>query len=386
MAQRVLDLRPVRTTNSRASLWSLISRVDILLVTVTIVLSGIGALMVYSATRYKLELAGIRPTYLVDHQAEYLIVALLAMGVVAFFDYHHYEELGPLAAIAVFLGLLAVYTPLGSRALGAQRWLQVGPIQIQPSAFGALAMILAVGTYCNRHQEDLSLRHLVIILGVSAIPVFLVYKQPDLGSAIVMLITLFAMLVGAGFRARYLFGLVAVGVIMVIAAIKLGVLHHYQMERLITFLNPHSSQQGTAYNLTESKIAIGSGGIHGTGLFHGPQTNLAYVPSQQTDFIFTAVGEQLGFIGSAAVIALYGIMMWRIFRIARTARDYYGRLISYGVLALISFSVFEGIGMTIGLTPVAGIPLPFMSYGGSGVLAFGIGIGLALNVYARRFR
>jgi rod shape determining protein RodA len=374
--------------------------VDVVLSFATLALAALGVLMVYSATRGKLELAGADPHYYLKKQLIYSIVGLGVLVAVVLIDYHQFEILGAIAYGAVLLGLLAVLSPIGSTALGAARWIQLGSFQLQPSAFATLALILATAAFLRRHQGAIRLRHVLVLLVMTGIPILLVYKQPDLGTAIVMAVVLLVMMVVAGVKGRYLTALALLAVLGVIAVVQVGVLKQYQLDRLTSFVHQtpagqtvtaapgsnSSSNQKSTYNLAQSKIAIGSGGTTGKGLFNGSQTNLSYVPEQQTDFIFTAVGEQLGFVGAAALLALFGIMVWRILRIAQTARDSLGTLLCAGVLGLIGLSVFQNAGMTMGIMPITGIPLPFMSYGGSATIAFFAAIGIVLNVGMRRFR
>jgi rod shape determining protein RodA len=376
--------------------------VDVLLAFATLAVAALGVVMVYSATRGKLELAGADPRFYLKKQLIYAIIGLAVMVVVILVDYHHFEILGVLAYGAVLLGLLAVLSPIGSSALGSQRWFQVGSFQLQPSAFATLALILAMASYLRRRQGAIMLRHVIVLLLMAGIPILLVYRQPDLGTAMVMAASLLVMMVVAGVKGRYLAALGLLAVLGIVAVVQLGVLKQYQINRLTSFVhqtpagqttpaaqggnNPTNQSQQSTYNLAQSKIAIGSGGTTGKGLFNGSQTNLNYVPEQQTDFIFTAVGEQLGFLGAASLLALFAIILWRILRIAQTARDNLGTLLCGGVLGLIGLSVFQNAGMTMGIMPITGIPLPFMSYGGSATIAFFAAIGIVLNVGMRRFR
>jgi rod shape determining protein RodA len=376
---------------------------DVLLVSATLAVAAMGVVMVYSATRAKLELDGADPAFYLKKQLIYAIIGLVVMVVVILIDYHNFEVLGVIAYGAVLLGLLAVLSPLGSKALGAQRWFQVGSFQLQPSAFATIALILAMAAYLRRHQGAIMFRHVVVLLFMAGIPILLVYEQPDLGTAMVMAASLLVMMVVAGVKGRYLTALAVLAALAVFGVVQLGVLKQYQVNRLTSFVHQtpagqtvpatqggpanNTSQQST-YNLQQSKIAIGNGGTTGKGLFNSSasQTNLSYVPEQQTDFIFTAVGEQLGFVGTATVLALFGIIVWRILRISQTARDSLGALLGGGVLGLIGLSVFQNAGMTMGIMPITGIPLPFMSYGGSSTIAFFAAIGIVLNVGMRRFR
>ncbi len=224
---------------------------------------------------------------------------------------------------------------------------------------------------------------------MAGIPIFLVLLQPDLGTAMIMVIVLLVMLAVAGLPIRILVMLLIGTVLVVLFAVESGLLHHYQIARVTAFLSPNSTSnnpyvKSAIYNLNEAKSAIGSGGVFGSGIGHGAQTNLGYVPEQQTDFIFTAVGEQLGFVGSVGVLALLGVIAWRVLHAAVVARDVFGRLICTGLFAFIAFSVFQNAGMTMGIMPITGIPLPFVSYGGTAVLVFYGAVGFALSVGARR--
>jgi rod shape determining protein RodA len=397
VALRVLD-KPTRA-RSRTTVFQ---HVDVVLAVATLAVAAIGVVMVYSATRGKLELAGADPRFYLKKQLLYAVIGVAVMVVVMLIDYHQFEILGVIAYGAVLLGLLAVLSPIGRSALGSQRWFQVGSFQLQPSAFASLALILAMAAYLRRHQGAIMLRHVIVLLVMAGIPILLVYRQPDLGTAMVMAASLLVMMVVAGVKGRYLAALGLLAVLGIVAVVQLGVLKQYQVQRLTSFVHQtpagqttpaaqagnttsNQSQQST-YNLAQSKIAIGSGGTTGKGLFNGSQTNLNYVPEQQTDFIFTAVGEQLGFLGAASLLALFGIILWRILRIAQMARDNLGTLLCGGVLGLIGLSVFQNAGMTMGIMPITGIPLPFMSYGGSATIAFFAAIGIVLNVGMRRFR
>jgi rod shape determining protein RodA len=303
--------------------------------------------------------------------------------VVALLDYHWLEHASAAIYVLVILGLLSMFA-IGSSELGATRWLQLGPVQIQPSAFATLGVIIMIATFCSRRPKGLTFTDLLKILALVAVPIVLVAKQPDLGSAIVMSVVLLVMLVVAGIPGRYLLLLLALVAIGIVGILKLHLLQPYELQRITSFINSKGKPTQVTYTLQQSESAIASGGFWGSGLFHGVQTNLAYVPEQKTDFIFSAVGEQLGFVGSAVVLALLGLVSWRILRAAQTARDSFGRLLCAGIFTLIAFSVFENAGMSMGIMPIAGIPLPFFSYGGSAIVAFFAAVGVSLSVYMRR--
>ncbi|NNN19842.1 MAG: rod shape-determining protein RodA [Acidimicrobiaceae bacterium] len=360
---------------------------DFTLFMATVSIAFLGVIMIYSATREKLLLAGLNPYSYLERQALYVMFGITVMFVLLTIDYHQLGNLGFLFYGGVVLALLAVLTPIGKRALGSQRWFQIGPLQLQPSEFAALAIIFAVAAYLQAHQEDeIDAIMLLRILVIAGVPMVLVIKQPDIGTALVMGFVLLTMLVLARVPLGWLTVLIALGLIGVVAIVALGVLQKYQLQRLTSFVNPNTSTLQNGYNLAQSKIAIGSGGLFGKGLFNGTQTNLSYVPEQQTDFIFTAVGEQLGFVGAGGLLLIYAYMTWRVWCIMKRAKDPLGKILVGGVLGFLAFSIFQNAGMTMGIMPITGIPLPFLSYGGSAALAFFAAIGLVLNVGMRNPR
>ena len=361
----------------------LVFRIDIALVVTTLVVAAVGVVLVYSSTRY---IAGLSPHYYLDRQAAFVVVGVIAMLALAALDYRWLEHASGVLYVGIILALLAMFTPIGSGALGATRWIQFGPVQIQPSSFAIPVLIITVATFCARRPEGLDGRDLAKVLVLAAVPILLVVKEPDLASGIVMCMVLLVMLVVAGVPNRYLVLLLLGAVVGAFAVVHLGLLKSYEVERLGSFLHPNENLRGANYNPHQSVAAIGSGGLFGTGLFHGPQTNLQYVPEQKTDFIFSAVGEQLGFVGSASVILLLGIVSWRLLRAAQTSHDAFGRLLAAGSFIFIAFSAFENAGMAMGIMPVAGIPLPFLSYGGSATVAFFCAVGMALSVHLRHQR
>ncbi len=362
---------------------------DVVLAVTTVFVAIVGVVMVYTATKGSLLAQGDDPKAYLKKQALYVVLGVIAMVVVALFDYRRLEPVAMVLYGLIVLALLGVFV-IGSHAQGAARWFTVGPIQLQPSEFAVVAVILAVAAYCDRRTEEgLAWKDVFKLLILAGLPIVLVMAQPDLGTAIIMLMVLLVMLAVAGLPARILIMLI-VGVVLVsLVAVEGGLLHHYQIARLTTFLHPNATSnnpfiQSANYNLQASTRTIGSGGFFGTGIGHGTQTNLGYVPEAQTDFIFTAVAEQLGFIGAAGLLALLGIIAWRILRVAGASRDVFGRLVGTGLFTFFAFSVFQNSGMTMGIMPITGIPLPFVSYGGTAVLCFFTCVGLALSIGAQR--
>ncbi len=360
------------------------ARFDLVLAVTTLIVAGVGLVMIYSATRGKLALSGVDPHYYLKRQAAFMIIGLAVMVALALFDYRRLEQISTVLYVGIVLALVAVLATPAHQ--GSQRWFSLGPLQLQPSEFATLVLIIAIATYCSRRPDGLNFRDLVRMVLMSALPILLVIKQPDLGTAILMGVILMVMLAVAGMPARYLLLLFVGAVLVVLIALNVGLLQHYQIERLTSFISPNGASQSATYNVTQAKDAIAVGGVFGQGLFHGALTNLAYVPSQQTDFIFSAVGEQVGFVGSGVLLLLYGVMAWRVLRTAQLARDSYGRLLCSGIFALLVFSVFENVGMNMGIMPVTGIPLPFLSYGGSAVIGFFAAIGIVINVHQRSVR
>ncbi len=358
--------------------------VDGVLLGCVVALAGLGVLMVYSATRGP---GGDEPfdTGFVTKQGLFVGVGLAVMALVALVDYRNYREWAVVAYGAVVVLLLAVVSPLGSERNGAQAWFQLGPFQLQPSEFTKLAVIVGLGALVAQFRNEIDLRRLMACLAIGGVPLVLIMVQPDLGTGMVVVAISAAVLLVGGARARHLLALVLCSVLAAGVILNTGLLEDYQRARLTSFLESDSETRGDSYNINQSKIAIGAGSWMGAGLFQGSQTRLRNVPEQHTDFIFTAVGEQLGFAGSATLLSLFGIICWRIWRTAQLARDSFGTLVCVGVLAMFLFQVFQNVGMTMELMPITGIPLPFVSYGGSSALAMFAAIGLVLNVHMRRF-
>jgi rod shape determining protein RodA len=362
---------------------------DFVLAVAAVFVSIVGVVMVYTATRGSLLAQGEDPKAYLKKQALYAVLGVIAMVAVALLDYRRLEPIAMILYCLSVLSLLAVFA-IGSDVQGAARWFVIGPIELQPSEFGVVALVLAVAAYCDRRTEEgLAWKDVFKLLVLAGVPIVLVMAQPDLGTAIIMVVVLLVMLAVAGLPARILVMLIVGAVLVTIGAVETGLLHHYQIARFTTFLHPNQASnnpfvQSANYNLQASQRTIGSGGFLGTGIGHGTQTNLGYVPEQQTDFIFSAVAEQLGFVGATGLLAMLGIIAWRILRSAGNSRDVFGRLVCAGLFTFVAFSVFQNSGMTMGIMPITGIPLPFVSYGGTAVLCFFMCVGLALSVGARR--
>jgi len=358
---------------------------DLPLAVGAIVLAIYGLFMVYSATHRSLADFGSDPGYYLKRQGVFLVLGVLAMAAAMLLDYRIVKMYAPLL-YAFALGLLVlVRTPLGSSALGAQRWFQLAGFQFSPSMFCRLALIVMLAAYLSQIKGDVRLAHVLRATLIGVMPMFLVFVQPDIGTSIILAAILVGQLVVSGTRARYLAVLALTALIAIFGAFHLHIIKDYQVQRITGFFQSDKNLQTANYNKQQAEIAIGSGGLTGKGYLHGTQTNLDFVPEQHTDFIFTAVGEELGFVGSMLLLVLFGLLLWRIFRTAMLSKDPFGTFLAVGVGTMIAIQVFVNVGMNIGIMPITGIPLPFLSYGGSALIADFIGIGLVLNVHMRRF-
>jgi rod shape determining protein RodA len=358
--------------------------VDLVLVGAVLAVAALGCLMVFSSTR------GRDPshfdTFFLVRQAGFVAAGVVIMAAVTMVDYRRFRELVPLGYVGMVALLVLVISPLGSERKGAQSWFDLGVFQLQPAEIAKLVVILTMAGVLAQFDRELNLRRLLVVLAVPALPLVLLLLQPDLGSSLVFVAVATGMLLIGGVRVRHLVALSFVGLIGVGVVLSSGTLEEYQRCRLTTFLDPQDETcVGGSWNQDQSMVAIGSGALLGKGLFGGTQTRLDIVPEQHTDFIFTAVGEELGFVGSATLLALLSIIAWRMWRTAQLARDPFGTLICVGILSMFVFQVFVTIGMSMGIMPVTGIPLPFMSYGGSHILAGFAAVGFVLSVHMRRF-
>ena len=353
---------------------------DLLLLGATAAVAALGVLMVYSATK---QTSG---TSYLARQGIFVLGGVGVMGVVALFDYRRYRDLAPLLFGGGILLLLAVLSPAGTTVNGARSWFALGSFQLQPAEFMKLATVVMLAAIISSVTANpLEGRTTVACLALTGVPVGLILLQPDLGSALVFVAIVAAVLFVGGVHARHLAVLALAGALGVIYVFGYSsVLDDYQRDRLTTFVAA-GAENTASFQVRQAETAIGAGGVTGTGLFEGTQTKLSYVPYQKSDFIFTVVGEELGFVGSATLLLLYAVIAWRIWRAAAVARDMFGTLVCVGVLAMFLFQVFENMGMAMGIMPVTGLPLPFLSYGGSSTLMMFAAVGLVLNVHTRRF-
>lgn len=346
-------------------------------------LAVVGIVAVYSSTR------GPGPTYSTSYLYKQVLFVGVGAGLMAALTTVDYRKLHDWAwafyAITTLL-LVVVLSPIGSQSNGAQSWFALGPFQMQPAEFAKISLIGVLAFLLSEYRGEIDVRRLLTLLGTAAVPMLLILVQPDLGLTLVLVVIMMAMLLVGGLPTRYIVGLTAAGVLGVFLLLNSPVLQDYQRARLTAFINPTDRSVSAVYNIQQSQQAIANGRVTGTGLFEGPQTKLGFVPEQETDFIFTAVAEQFGFIGAGVLLAVYGLLCWRIWRIAHLARDTFGTYLCIGVLAMFAFSAFENVGMAMGIMPVTGIPLLLISAGGSSIVTSFAALGLVLNVHMRRFR
>jgi len=351
-------------------------------------MSLLGAMLVWSATRPRLEAAHIDPQYYLKKHILNLILGLGMSIVVSRIPFRTLRAWSWILYGLTIMGILAALSPLGNSQLGAHAWIVLpAGFAVQPGEFMKITVILVAANLLATKRENETapgFKQLLEVLAITAVPLGLILLQNDLGTGVMIVFALLSMIVVSGIRARYVIGLVAAGVLGIIIVVQFGLLQQYQIDRFTAFLNPNKNALGIGYNTQQARTAIGSGGFWGEGLFKGNQTNGGFVPEQKTDFVFTVAGEELGFVGSAGIVVLLGIVLWRIIRIGGRSPDLYGRIVAAGVAGWFTFQAFENIGMNLGIMPVTGVPLPFMSYGGSSMFAAWIAIGVLMGIYRAR--
>ena len=375
----------------RKELQSPLRYADYSLAISAVIVSLVGIAMNYSSTWAQLEFDGGDPLFFAKRQAIFVTVGLIAMVGAATVDYRVFHDFSAQAYLVVLGSLVAVLF-FGREVNGTRAWFELPGLafQIQPAEFAKVAVVMSLAAFVAGKEGFLKLDALVNALILVAVPMGLIFIQPDIGTMLVFVAIAMGMLLVAGAQIRHIVITSLIGIIAIIGVFNIDdvggptILRQNQENRLTAFLDPEFDVRGASYNLQQSQIAVGAGGLTGQGWRQGTQTTLNLVPEQQTDFIFTALAEEFGFVGGASLVAIYGFMMFRIWRIAHNSRDLFGTFLCVGLLSMFLFQIFQNIGMTIGIMPITGIPLPFMSHGGSStVVAFG-SLGLILNVGARR--
>ncbi|MDF3297519.1 rod shape-determining protein RodA [Streptomyces tropicalis] len=369
---------------------SVARRLDWPILLSAIALSGIGSALVFSATRNRTEINQGDPYYfLLRHLMNTGIGLALMLGTV-WLGHRALRNAVPILYGLSVLGILLVLTPLGSTVNGAHSWIVLGGgFSLQPSEFVKITIILGMAMLLAARVDAGDKKypdHRTVLqsLGLASVPVMIVLLMPDLGSVMVMVVIILGVLLASGASNRWIFGLITAGALGALAVWQLHILDQYQIARFAAFANPRLDPAGVGYNTNQARIAIGSGGLTGAGLFHGSQTTGQFVPEQQTDFVFTVAGEELGFLGAGLIIVLLGVVLWRACRIARETTELYGTIVAAGIVAWFAFQAFENVGMTLGIMPVTGLPLPFVSYGGSSMFAVWVAVGLLQSIHVQR--
>ena len=367
-----------------AKRWNPWQHFDYVLLIAALLLTVYGILMVYSAT-----LAGSAKdapffTTFPGHQAIFAVVGLVLLVAATLVDARWIQSSG-YVIYGVNLVLLLAVAAIGAKSHGAQRWIDVGFFQFQPSELAKLLIIVTLAKFFSDNRERIHLfRYVLLSLALVAIPVGLVYVQPDFGTAMVLLAIWLGMAVMAGVRLAHL-GLLGGGLAL-LGPIVWQFMKDYQRNRLLIFLNPESDPSGEGYNMIQSRISVGSGGWLGQGFAHGTQSQLDFLKVQHTDFIFAVLGEELGFVGAIGLFLLFVILLFSVIRAASNQREQFGRVFAMGIVSMLLFQIFINVGMTVGLMPVTGIPLPLISYGSSNLLTTLVGFGLLQSLLTRSYK
>ena len=375
-------------SNRRNKFFQSFSQWDRLLNFSVIALSILGTFLVWAATRSWFANQGLDPQYYLKRHVINLAIGLALAYGTTLIDYRLLRAYTPIVWGLAVLGLIAVLIPhVGSTINGARAWIALpGGFNIQPAELAKIGIIVGISMIlAEKRDTDANPTDLDVAkaLAIAAVPILLILAQPDLGTVVIISAAIVAIIGTSGAPTRWVVGLLLIAVVGGFVAVKAGVVSDYQVKRLQSFVDPAADPQMSGYQLRQSRITIGSGGIIGKGLFKGPQTNGRFVPEQQTDFIFTVAGEELGFLGCGFILLCFGLFFARAFTIAKRTNDLFGRLVCVGIIAWFAFQTFENIGMTMGLVPMTGVPLPFISYGGSSMFANMIALGLLQNVHLR---
>lgn len=362
-------------------------RIDWLLLAAVLGLCALSVLLVWSATANRDLLTGGDSKLFLRKQLTNVLIGLALMSAMWAVGHRWMRVLAPLIYLGAVAGLVLVLTS-GVTINGSRSWLELGGMSLQPSELAKLAVVVGMALVLAERSRGgwrttVTGRDVLAMLAVAALPALLIVSQPDLGTTLVLAATVLGVLAAAGTPRRWLLLLAVGGVGAATAAVAGGALKAYQVDRFLAFTNPALDPRGGGYNTEQARIAIGNGGPFGQGLFHGTQTRAGFVPEQHTDFIFTVAGEELGLIGAVGIIALLGIVLWRTLRIARRAEDPFGRVAAAGIACWFGFQAFQNVGMCLGIMPVTGVPLPFLSYGGSSMFASLLAVGLLQNLHAR---
>lgn len=357
----------------------IIKHIDYTLLFIVLLLCTIGLLVIYSTTNMQTTEIGL--SGYVTRQLTSIMIGLLLSILIATIDYHEVEKISVM--LYILSVLLLIYVILFGRMTGgAQRWIVIAGFDFQPTEFAKIALIIFLADFFSRQKDKLSYSAYYLLPFIfTGILMLLIFKQPDLGSSMIFLGILLCMIFIAGIKWKH---------IMIMALLFLSsfpilwsLLKDYQKNRIILFINPNLDPLGAGYNVIQSKVAIGSGGLFGQGLFSGIQSQLKFLPAQHTDFVFSVVGEEMGFAGAVVLLGLFMLLIWKGIKIAQEAPDFLGTFLAAGVVAFLFFHILVNVGMAMGLMPATGLPLPFISYGGTFMISNFLGIGILLNIHIR---
>jgi rod shape determining protein RodA len=376
-----------RTTASRRVGRLQWADLDLVLLGSVLVLSLLGCLLIWSATLERDDLTGGDSRAFLVKQVVNVVIGIGLMLLVVVTDHRWVRILAPIGYLVAIGGLVLVLA-MGSTINGSRSWLILGGMSFQPSELAKLAVVVGMALVVaerseGRWRDRVGTSDVLLMLLVAGVPAVLILAQPDLGTMLVLTATVFGVIAASGAHRRWLALLAGGGVLAAVAAVSSGMLKAYQVDRFLAFTNPALDPKGAGYNVEQARIAVGNGGLFGQGLFHGSQTQSGFVPEQHTDFVFTVAGEELGLVGAALIVLLLGVVLWRALRIATRTDDVFGRIAAAGIACWFGFQAFQNIGMCLGIMPVTGVPLPFVSYGGSSMFAGMLAVGLLQNIHLR---
>lgn len=362
-------------------------RLDWLLLGAVVLLLALSVLLVWSATSHREDLTGGDSTAFLRKQLVNILIGGVLLSCVVALDPRWVRISAPFVYLLSVVGLVLVLF-VGSTINGSRSWLYLGGLSIQPSEFAKLAVVIGMALVLAerssaRWRARVGSLDVLLMLVIAGLPAVLILLQPDLGTMLVLSATVFGVLAVSGARRRWLVLVLSTAAAGGLGAVASGVLKPYQVDRFLAFVDPDLDPRGAGYNVEQARIAIGNGGLFGQGLFDGSQTRSGFVPEQQTDFVFTVAGEELGLVGAGVLIALLGVVIWRALVIARRADDVFGRVAAAGIACWFGFQAFQNVGMCLGIMPVTGVPLPFVSYGGSSLFAGMLAVGLLQNIHVR---
>jgi rod shape determining protein RodA len=368
-----------------------IRHLDLVLLLIVATLIVIGLFLLYSATNQTLRQDELDPFERVTKQAFTAMIGVVLILLIATFDYRFFKVYAGFIFSACLVLLALLHVPgLEASSTGTTNYIDfpgVSLLQISPAEFSKIGLIVMLAAMVSEIRAAVPmLRDVVRVCAVAIVTMAAVFINVEIGTTIVLIAITVGILVVAGTRARHIAALGIVAVVMILLAFQLGAIRDYQVDRLTAFFDRANSPEDARYNLDQSLIAVGSGGLFGKGYLSGSQTNLDYVPEQHTDFIFTVAGEEFGFVGAASLLALFGVLLWRAIRIAYLSKDPFGTYVAAGVASMFAIQIFVNVGMVVGIMPITGIPLPFLSFGGSAMIVNCIAVGMLLNVHMRRFK